>query len=194
MADELSRRDQILNAAERLLHHYGFAKTTVADIAREANIGVGSVYLEFGTKDEIVAALSIRGHQAGLEAMAKMLAEEGEYYTRLRSALDARLRHYHGLAQSGVHSFDLVQCRCPAVGEIHRRFRAAEEELLAKFLKAAHRAKEFSVPDATVVARTLLWIFDGFMPPHIQGLSREDLWELIDTTENMLLDGLARRG
>ena len=30
------RRAQILDAAERLLHHYGHAKTTVAEIAREA--------------------------------------------------------------------------------------------------------------------------------------------------------------
>ena len=56
----MSRRsDQILDAAERLLRHYGRNKTTVSDIAREAGIAVGSVYLEFETKDAIVAALSL---------------------------------------------------------------------------------------------------------------------------------------
>jgi len=66
---EAARREQILQAAERLLQHYGPQKTTVADVAREAGIGVGSVYLEFPSKEAIVEALSRARYEAVLEAM-----------------------------------------------------------------------------------------------------------------------------
>jgi len=45
------RRRVILDTAARLLRHYGPAKTTMADIARAADIAVGSVYLEFASKE-----------------------------------------------------------------------------------------------------------------------------------------------
>lgn len=50
----------ILNAASRLIVHYGYDKTTVADIAKEAGIGKGTVYLYFKSKDEIVESVTRR--------------------------------------------------------------------------------------------------------------------------------------
>lgn len=40
-------RDRILDAAERLLGRFGYRKMTVEDIAVEARIGNGTVYLSF---------------------------------------------------------------------------------------------------------------------------------------------------
>ncbi|MBN8868187.1 MAG: nitronate monooxygenase [Solirubrobacterales bacterium] len=64
-----SRRLAILEAATRLFEHYGHGKTTIADVAREAQIGVGTVYLEFESKEAIVQELSRSTHVAVLEAM-----------------------------------------------------------------------------------------------------------------------------
>src|SRR4029079_9279854 len=69
MNDAARRREQILSAADRLLRHYGPNKTTVADVAREAGIGVGSVYLEFPSKDALIEELSRARHRAVLAAM-----------------------------------------------------------------------------------------------------------------------------
>lgn len=55
MSDERSTR--ILDATRKLLIHYGYDKTTVSDIAKEAGISKGAVYLEFPSKDALVHAL-----------------------------------------------------------------------------------------------------------------------------------------
>jgi AcrR family transcriptional regulator len=55
MSNERSNR--ILEATRKLLIHYGYDKTTVSDIAREAGISKGAVYLEFPSKDALVHAL-----------------------------------------------------------------------------------------------------------------------------------------
>src|SRR5437763_1237801 len=43
---------RILDAADRLLARYGYQKMTVDDLAREAGIGKGTVYLSFPGKSE----------------------------------------------------------------------------------------------------------------------------------------------
>lgn len=54
------RRERILDAATELIAHYGYDKTTVSDIAREAGISKGAIYLHFESKDALFEDLLIR--------------------------------------------------------------------------------------------------------------------------------------
>lgn len=54
------REDRILDAAAQLIAHFGYDKTTVSDIAREAGISKGAVYLHFESKEALFEALLIR--------------------------------------------------------------------------------------------------------------------------------------
>jgi len=47
-------RVAILDATDRLLARFGYRKMTVEDIAAEAGIGKGTVYLHFSSKEEVV--------------------------------------------------------------------------------------------------------------------------------------------
>ncbi len=51
-------RDRILSAAEALFRRYGYAKTTVAEIARDAGMSPANVYRFFDGKAAIVAAIA----------------------------------------------------------------------------------------------------------------------------------------
>jgi AcrR family transcriptional regulator len=53
-------RARILETAERLFRHYGYDKTTVADLARELGMSPANVYRFFASKLEIVEAIAIR--------------------------------------------------------------------------------------------------------------------------------------
>ena len=54
------RRQQIIVAAKRVFSGRGFSKTTMEDIAREAELSPGTLYLYFKNKDELYASLSLR--------------------------------------------------------------------------------------------------------------------------------------
>ncbi len=54
------RRQQILVAAKRVFTDKGFSKATMEDIANEAELSPGTLYLYFRNKDEIYASLSLR--------------------------------------------------------------------------------------------------------------------------------------
>ncbi len=51
------REERILEAAARLIVHYGYDKTTVSDIAREAGVSKGAIYLHYDSKEELFEAL-----------------------------------------------------------------------------------------------------------------------------------------
>ena len=56
----VSRTDRILAAAGELLLRLGYRKVTIEDIARQARIGKGTVYLHWRTKAQLFEALLAR--------------------------------------------------------------------------------------------------------------------------------------
>ncbi|MCF8050459.1 MAG: TetR/AcrR family transcriptional regulator [Desulfobacterales bacterium] len=54
------RRQQIIVAAKRVFSEKGFTKATMEDIAKEAELSPGTIYLYFKNKDELYASLSLR--------------------------------------------------------------------------------------------------------------------------------------
>ncbi|MFS8112058.1 TetR family transcriptional regulator [Rhizobium jaguaris] len=77
---------RILDSAEKLFRHYGYSKTTVADIARDLGMSTANIYRFFASKTEI--------HQA---VCGRMLAQSYKMAYDIRhlpiSASD-RLRNY----------------------------------------------------------------------------------------------------
>jgi AcrR family transcriptional regulator len=54
------RRQQIIVAARRVFAAKGLSKATMEDIANEAELSPGTLYIYFGNKDELYASLAIR--------------------------------------------------------------------------------------------------------------------------------------
>jgi len=54
------RRQQIIVAAKRVFSEKGFSRATMEDIAKEAELSPGTLYLYFKNKDELYASLSLR--------------------------------------------------------------------------------------------------------------------------------------
>lgn len=55
-----TRATRILDAAAELVLRWGYRKTTIEDIARHANIGKGTVYLHWKTREDLFESLLMR--------------------------------------------------------------------------------------------------------------------------------------
>jgi TetR/AcrR family transcriptional regulator, transcriptional repressor for nem operon len=62
------KRARLVGGTRQLLHEQGVEKTTLADIARAADVPVGNVYYYFKAKDELVQA-AIDGHTQDIQTM-----------------------------------------------------------------------------------------------------------------------------
>lgn len=59
-----NKRDRLIDSAATLFHHNGLTATSLADIAKHADIPIGNVYYYFKTKEELaLAAISKRKEQ-----------------------------------------------------------------------------------------------------------------------------------
>ena len=116
------RRTQILDAAARVFAERGYHRTTVRDIAREAGIADGTIYLYFSSKQELLLGLI-----AQLGRFAERRADFAE-----AGAMDLRdfSRSYLALRFEQVretrHLFTAVLPEILADAELARRARRGE--------------------------------------------------------------------
>lgn len=82
----MGKRERLAGAAARVLHEQGVEKTTLADIARAADVPVGNVYYYFKTKDQLIEA-AIDTHGRRLESMIGALEELPTPQERLKALL-----------------------------------------------------------------------------------------------------------
>lgn len=187
---EQQRREQILTAACRLFQHYGAKKTTVADIAGEAGVGTGSVYLEFRSKTEIVFALSERTHHKVLAAMQQALAAEGPPRQRLRLAFDARFAAFADIANDGAHAAELLHCQSTPVTRTWHAFEGQQQLLLVAFLDQ-HAASLTTCRrpwrTSAAAAAALLAAYSRFAPPLMGAADVEEAATLLQEVHAWVL-------
>jgi TetR/AcrR family fatty acid metabolism transcriptional regulator len=75
---------QIIDAAVRVFARNGFYNSRVSDIAREAGIASGTIYLYFKTKDEILVTLFREKMAAFVASLRAEIAREGDPEAKIR--------------------------------------------------------------------------------------------------------------
>ena len=88
--ENLSKREQILNAFQELLKEQDVKSISVSDIAKKAGIGKGSIYYYFESKDAILDALIEKNYKTPLE-IAKAMVKQTELspYQRMAAIFEA---------------------------------------------------------------------------------------------------------
>jgi len=69
--EKVQRKNDIIDAAERLFFKYGFDRVSIDQIAEEAELAKGTIYLYFRSREDLHYAIVNRG----LNAMAQVITE-----------------------------------------------------------------------------------------------------------------------
>jgi AcrR family transcriptional regulator len=190
-------RDAILDATDRLLARFGYRKMTVEDIAVEAGIGKGTIYLHFSSKEEVVLSHvdrivdRLKQHLAEI-ARSKVTARE-----RIRQMLLVRVLFRFDSIQHYTQSLnDLLAALRP--GLLSRRAKYFEEEaqIFAEVLAAGRASGEFQVEDESSAAWALLEATNGLLPYSLSTRElgeREEVERRTKQVADLLLLGLLAR-
>ena len=93
---------QIQAAAEKLFLHYGFRKTSVEQIAREAGIGKGTIYNYFRNKEELFESCSRHWRNLVNEYLHKHCEDSLEQPARWIQKVELRLQFIRNLIGSSL--------------------------------------------------------------------------------------------
>jgi AcrR family transcriptional regulator len=96
----IDKRSRLVSAAVGLAYQNGFGATSLADIAREAEVPLGNVYYYFKTKDEIGEAI-VEFRLAQMSAQRQRWDEGGSPKDRLCACVQGVFENKDSLAQSG---------------------------------------------------------------------------------------------
>lgn len=128
-------RNRILDAAERLLGRYGYRKMTVADLAAEAGIGKGTVYLSFPSKEEAVLGTVERMIDEVCAEMERIAASGAPVPERVREMLMARIFvRFDRVAGYRESLHDLMGSLRPTLLERRTRHFERETDILARLV------------------------------------------------------------
>jgi AcrR family transcriptional regulator len=191
-------RESILDATDRLLARFGYRKMTVEDIAAEAGIGKGTIYLHFSSKEEVVLShvdrIVDRLKQQHLAVIARSKHTALE---RIRQMLLARVLFRFDSIQHYTQSLnDLLAALRP--GLLARRARYFEEEaqIFAEVLAEGRASGEFEFEDELAVAHAMLEATNGLLPYSLSTTElgeREEVERRASAIADLLLRGLLSR-
>jgi AcrR family transcriptional regulator len=106
--DVTDKRDRILDAAQRLFVRYGVKRTSIDDVAREAGIAKGTVYLSFASKAELFAAIADRLCANTLAGAKRIAIDAAPLTERLVGILDCYIGASHRLVAQSPHIAELT--------------------------------------------------------------------------------------
>lgn len=105
------KSELILAAARHLFGHYGYRRTSIDDIAQEARIAKGTVYLYFKSKEEIFRALCQQLLDTVLTATEDACRTPGSIEQRLRRILAAKFDYLFELVHGSIHARELIDAK-----------------------------------------------------------------------------------
>jgi len=155
-------REAILAAAFRLFRARGYAATMIADIARDAGVSPGNVYIYFHSKLEILYAIYDPWLRARIDVLERQLAKVRSPRARVRRLLIALWREIpaeengflNNIMQAISASDQEEGYRSTLVRWLERRITA----MIHDALPASRRARVSRVR----LAHVLIMAFDGF--------------------------------
>ncbi len=157
-------RSRILAAAAQLFERYGYKKTTVEDIALEAGIGKGSVYLRFTNKEEIGIAWLQSLHEGLFEEITDRVAGTGPDEA-LRQVLVSRVIKRFDIFSRHRRSLDEAVCSLrPQLEDKKKAVHEREAAHIAGLIQEGTAAGTMRSADALGDARTMVLATNSLLP------------------------------
>lgn len=200
MRTEIARndvRDAILDAADRLIGLYGYRKTTVDDIAQEAGVGKGTIYIYFESKEDVALSWIDRVNCRLRERLNRIAESDVSVHEQLREMLITRVLFRFDSAGHQTKGVDeLLEALRPTLLEWRCRWHEAEAAIFAKVLSEGKAQRIFRFDDAYSTARSLLLATNSLLPYNLsvrQLGERDQIEAEVGRIADLLLNGVLVR-
>jgi len=188
------KREAILRAAITVFAHNGYFNSKVADIAREAGVADGTVYLYFKSKEEILHSIFDRSVDEAVAEARKQLASISDPRDKLRQIARLHLERLGADRDLAV----VFQVELRGSTKFMEEFSAAGFaeylQLIRSTFEEGQRAGLFRADlNAKVVAKILFGALDEMATNWILSKRRYKLPPMADQVLDIFLNGVNTR-
>lgn len=187
-------REQLVQSARQVFARYGFKKTALDDIAREARKGKSTIYYYFKSKDDIFKAVIDAEAEIREKTIEDQISAIEDPQQKLKTYIYVRM-----LSLKNVGNYyeaiknDLLD-NLYFVNSLRTNHFDAEVNVVKNLLLEGVDKGIYTIQNPELTARTVVTLLQGFEVPLIQkNLSDEELQKSVDEMLNILFFGIVTK-
>lgn len=156
MEEKGATRDRSLAAATARIKHYGYGKTTMAEIAADCSMSPGNIYRFFEAKIDIAEAMARKHYAEALAALASIARrKDWPADKRLRELLLKRMRDNYKMFEDSAKILEVAEVLGRERPLFVNELIAQERVLLTALVEEGIAAGLFETPDAQFSAEMI---------------------------------------
>lgn len=196
MDDKSATRDRILQAAMARIKHYGYGKTTMAEIAADCDMSPGNIYRFFEAKIDIAEAMARKHYAEEHTAMAQVgRRKDWPADKRLREMFLKRMRDNYQMFSDNSKILEVAEVLTRERPVFMNELIALERVGITAVIEEGMEAGIFAKGDAEFIAEMLQAATVKFgIPQLISRLTLPKLEREFDGVMDLLMKGLYARG
>ena len=186
------RIEQITEAATKVFARQGFSKARMDDIAHEANLSKGTLYIYFKSKDAIIKHLLDKLFERELSDLQSLTNDPrpaSQKLTVFGEKIIADIQNWTRLIPL-MYEFLGLLFRQSIVQEAFKNYMRSYLGLITPIIQQGIDAGEFNVKDAEDVAITIGAIFEGTILLWVYDSDKIDLEKHLRSGIALLMDGI----
>lgn len=188
-------REQIVRAGRKFVARNGFAKASMAEIAREAGVATGTLYKHFTSKDELICEIY---RLNGLYEMGRIEAISQQTDLPASTRIETAIRSFLSRAmQSRPMAYASLEEPAGAALEIERiKMRELHTKIYQRMIEDGIAAGEFSEQDPFVSASGIAGAVTASMIGPLnfsRTLTTTDIDHIIDGLVSFCLNAVSAR-
>lgn len=156
MDEKIATRDRILQAAIARFRHYGYGKTTMAEIAADCGMSPGNIYRFFEAKVDIAEAMARKhysDHHAELSAQARR--KDLTVDEKISSVFITRMRDNFRMVEQDAKIIEIAEVLARERPVFTGELMAQERVIIAAMVQEGIDTGLFAPCDASFVAEIL---------------------------------------
>ena len=192
MAEKDSVRCQIVEAAKKRFSHFGYAKTTMAEVAADCSMSPGNLYRFFPGKLDIAECIATEDYERHLESLRSLALAPGKSAReRLRDLLFAELRRTYHKLEKDPRAYEMATVIAHERPQYANWMLANERTIFIELFDDAERKDEFAISDKETTAEMIQAATMKFRYPQLWSkLTLPKLERELDGVFKLLVDGL----
>lgn len=156
MAEKDSVRCQIVEAAKKRFSHFGYAKTTMAEVAADCSMSPGNLYRFFPGKLDIAESIATEDYERHLDHLRKIVrAPDKSARERLYELLFEELRRTFHKLEKDPRAYEMATVIAHERPQFANWMLGNERKILVELLDDAERRGEFAADDKELTAEMI---------------------------------------
>lgn len=155
------KRIKILEAATRRFAHFGMAKTTMSEIAKDLNFSKALLYYYFPDKNSLYSAVFEYVIDKMIEEIEEVIDRGGNFEEIMMYSIDMRVKIINQYYNLFEYTMKMVKELPDELERVFKESYLREVEIIEKILQLGVDAREIHVDDLNETARILLYSLFG---------------------------------